>query len=99
MESIGYCTLADLNELGVTEADATELMISLELTDDILQAMGDIKESQFLVGFALETNDEEENATKKLEKKKLDMIVLNSLQHEGAGFGHETRLFHPSLVN
>jgi phosphopantothenoylcysteine decarboxylase/phosphopantothenate--cysteine ligase len=80
---------SDVSEHKLKKSD-TELMISLERTDDILQAMGDIKESQFLVGFALETNDEEENATKKLEKKKLDMIVLNSLQHEGAGFGHET---------
>jgi phosphopantothenoylcysteine decarboxylase/phosphopantothenate--cysteine ligase len=80
---------SDVSEHKLKKSD-TELMISLERTDDILQAMGDSKESQFLVGFALETNDEEENATKKLEKKKLDMIVLNSLQHEGAGFGHET---------
>jgi len=80
---------SDVAQQKLKKSDA-ELTISLERTDDILQSMGDSKESQFLVGFALETNDVEKNATKKLEKKNLDMIVLNSLQHKGAGFGHET---------
>jgi phosphopantothenoylcysteine decarboxylase/phosphopantothenate--cysteine ligase len=52
--------------------------------------LGTIKDKQILVGFALETNNEEENALKKLHSKNLDFIVLNSLQHEGAGFGHST---------
>ena len=43
-----------------------------------------------IVGFALETNDERTNALKKLSAKNFDMIVLNSLQDEGAGFGHDT---------
>lgn len=50
------------------------------------------REDQTLVGFALETNDEEANARKKLEKKHLDMIVLNSLRHEGAAFGCDTNI-------
>lgn len=80
---------ANVAEQKLKKSDA-ELTISLERTDDILHFMGANKTTQFLVGFALETNNEEENAKKKLEKKKLDMIVLNSLQHKGAGFGHET---------
>ena len=68
----------------------SELSIHLERTDDILKYMGGQKITQFLVGFALETNDAEENARKKLEAKNLNMIVLNSLEHKGAGFGYET---------
>ena len=64
--------------------------IELTKTKDILKYLGTIKENQILVGFALETNNEEENALKKLHSKNLDFIVLNSLQHEGAGFGHST---------
>ena len=65
--------------------------IEMEPTKDILASLGEIKsENQFLVGFALETNDEEENAKKKLHKKNLDFIVLNSLRDKGAGFGHDT---------
>lgn len=66
------------------------LQIELEKTTDILASCGAIKKQQLLVGFALETNNELENATKKLEKKNLDAIVLNSLQDEGAGFGGNT---------
>jgi len=66
------------------------LTIELEPTKDILASIGKIKEKQFLVGFALETNDELENAKKKLTKKNLDAIVLNSLNDEGAGFGKPT---------
>ncbi|MBT8210323.1 MAG: bifunctional phosphopantothenoylcysteine decarboxylase/phosphopantothenate--cysteine ligase CoaBC [Eudoraea sp.] len=57
---------------------------------DILLTMGQQKEKQFLVGFALETENELENAKAKIKKKNLDAIVLNSLQDEGAGFGVET---------
>ena len=46
--------------------------------------------NQLVVGFALETNDEKKNALKKLQSKNADMIVLNSLKDEGAGFGHST---------
>ncbi|MDN3725444.1 bifunctional phosphopantothenoylcysteine decarboxylase/phosphopantothenate--cysteine ligase CoaBC [Aequorivita sp. SDUM287046] len=64
--------------------------LQLTKTKDILASLGDIKESQFLVGFALETENEEENAKRKLEKKNLDLIVLNSLRDKGAGFGTNT---------
>lgn len=62
------------------------LTIELVKNPDILKTMGDRKTKQFLVGFALETQNEEENAKGKLQKKNLDMIVLNSLRDEGAGF-------------
>ncbi len=65
--------------------------ISLKPTADILAAMGENKkEGQFLVGFALETDDEQQNALKKLHTKNLDLIVLNSLREQGAGFGVKT---------
>jgi len=66
--------------------------ISLELvkTKDILASLGKIKKGQVLVGFALETANELENAKVKLKKKNLDFIVLNSLNDEGAGFKKET---------
>lgn len=66
------------------------LTIELVKNPDILKTMGDKKTHQFLVGFALETQNEEENAKGKLEKKNLDMIVLNSLRDEGAGFKNDT---------
>jgi phosphopantothenoylcysteine decarboxylase/phosphopantothenate--cysteine ligase len=66
------------------------LHIELEPTKDILASLGAIKTKQFLVGFALETNNELANAKAKLEKKNLDAIVLNSLNDEGAGFGKPT---------
>lgn len=69
---------------------AATLSIELESTKDILKSLGDIKTQQFLVGFALETNDEITNAIKKLKSKNLNLIVLNSLNHEGAGFGVST---------
>ena len=64
--------------------------IELEKTDDILASLGKIKKNQFLIGFALETENEIENAKLKIQKKNLDLIVLNSLQDEGAGFGKST---------
>lgn len=67
-----------------------EFTIELVKNPDILKAMGEKKSHQFLVGFALETQNEEENAKGKLEKKNLDMIVLNSLRDEGAGFQKDT---------
>ena len=66
------------------------LTLQLEKTQDILASIGKIKEKQFLVGFALETQNELENAKIKLEKKNLDLIVLNSLRDKGAGFKGET---------
>jgi len=67
-----------------------EISIELEKTQDILASLGEIKEHQFLVGFALETTNEVENAKSKLKRKNLDLIVLNSLQDEGAGFKKPT---------
>ena len=67
-----------------------EFTIELVKNPDILKTMGEKKTHQFLVGFALETQNEEENAKSKLQKKNLDMIVLNSLRDEGAGFQKDT---------
>jgi phosphopantothenoylcysteine decarboxylase/phosphopantothenate--cysteine ligase len=64
--------------------------IELERTKDLLASLGQIKKNQFLVGFALETNNEIENAKLKIQKKNLDLIVLNSLQDKGAGFSKDT---------
>ncbi|WP_460220783.1 bifunctional phosphopantothenoylcysteine decarboxylase/phosphopantothenate--cysteine ligase CoaBC [Psychroserpens sp. MEBiC05023] len=64
--------------------------IELEKTKDILKSLGVIKNKQFLVGFALETNNELEHAKGKLTSKNLDLIVLNSLNDKGAGFGGST---------
>ncbi|WP_396150268.1 bifunctional phosphopantothenoylcysteine decarboxylase/phosphopantothenate--cysteine ligase CoaBC [Flavobacterium sp.] len=64
--------------------------IELEKTKDILASLGEIKKHQFLIGFALETENEIEHAKLKIQKKNLDLIVLNSLNDEGAGFGKAT---------
>jgi phosphopantothenoylcysteine decarboxylase / phosphopantothenate---cysteine ligase len=67
------------------------LNLSLKKTKDILKTLGtNKKENQVLVGFALETDNEQENATKKLKDKNADMLILNSLNDEGAGFGYDT---------
>lgn len=68
----------------------TTFTIDLEKTKDILKSLGEIKKDQFLVGFALETNNELEHAKGKLKSKNLDLIVLNSLNDKGAGFGVST---------
>ena len=68
-----------------------EMTITLKPTEDIAAALGAVKRpDQRMVGFALETNDEQSNAQGKLERKNLDFIVLNSLRDEGAGFGYDT---------
>ena len=68
-----------------------ELVIKLKPTHDIAASLGAVKkDSQVLVGFALETNDEAKNAKGKLERKNLDFIVLNSLNDKGAGFRVDT---------
>ena len=64
--------------------------IELRKTKDIAFELGKMKGSRKIVGFALETDNEQSNAEKKLAEKNLDMIVLNSLRDEGAGFGHDT---------
>ncbi len=70
--------------------DNNELNIKFEKTTDILFELGQNKKNQILVGFALENNNELLHAKNKLEKKNLDLIVLNSLNDEGAGFGYDT---------
>ncbi len=68
-----------------------DINLALVKTKDIAASLGQIKKAnQFLVGFALETNDEINNAKNKLKSKNLDLIILNSLNDEGAGFGTDT---------
>ncbi len=68
-----------------------EWSLNFKRTPDILKSLGAVKNAkQFLVGFALETNNEKENALAKLKNKNADLIVLNSLKDVGAGFGHDT---------
>jgi len=84
-----YRPLAISNEKIKKSEHSSTLL--LEKTNDILAAMGSLKKAhQTLVGFALETENEEANALKKMQKKKTDFIVLNSLKDEGAGFGLDT---------
>jgi len=79
-------TIADQK---IKKADET-LTIRLTKTQDILRSLGERKRQQKLIGFALETNNELENARAKLQKKNLDFVVLNSLQDKGAGFQNDT---------
>ena len=68
-----------------------EFSIALKKTEDILMRLGNLKKpNQLLIGFALETNNEEEYAIQKLKKKNLDFVVLNSLKDVGAGFKNDT---------
>lgn len=69
----------------------SDFSLPLKETQDIARALGETKrKEQLLVGFALETQNEKENALRKLERKHMDAIVLNSLREEGAGFGTDT---------
>lgn len=70
--------------------DGEELVLKLTPNPDIAASLGKIKKDQKLIGFALETNDEEQNALIKMRKKQLDFIVINSLNDQGAGFGFDT---------
>jgi phosphopantothenoylcysteine decarboxylase/phosphopantothenate--cysteine ligase len=92
--AIMAAAVADYRPESVSEnkikKEENSLSLKLVKNEDILLTMGKNKKQQFLVGFALETNNEEENAIKKLKKKNLDAIVLNSLQDKGAGFQSET---------
>ncbi|NJB35868.1 bifunctional phosphopantothenoylcysteine decarboxylase/phosphopantothenate--cysteine ligase CoaBC [Croceivirga sp. JEA036] len=74
----------------IKKKDGEPMVLELERTKDILKSLGEAKKNQFLVGFALETQDEMMNAKGKLERKNLDAIVLNSLNDAGAGFGTNT---------
>lgn len=68
-----------------------DITITLTKTHDIAASLGKLKHNgQIIVGFALETENEHTNALKKLESKNFDLIVLNSLNDKGAGFGHDT---------
>lgn len=75
-----------------------EMTLELQSTPDIAKNLGKVKtEKQFLVGFALETNDEENNAQQKLKRKNFDFIVLNSMKEENTCFGFDTnkiRIIH-----
>ena len=73
----------------IKKVDST-LNLELTATKDILASLGEIKKHQFLVGFALETNNEIEYAKGKIQRKNLDAIILNSLQDKGAGFATNT---------
>ena len=78
-------------ELKKTKRGVKNWDLELQPTKDISAALGEVKsEKQILVGFALETHDEFINAKRKLQKKKLDFIVLNSLNESGAGFQVDT---------
>lgn len=68
----------------------TDLQLQLTKTKDILASLGARKNGQFLVGFALETNNEKTNAVEKMKNKNANMIVLNSLKDANAGFGFDT---------
>lgn len=80
---------ADVAEQKIKKSD-DEMVLRLVKNPDILLWAGEHKTNQILVGFALETNDLQENGRKKLEKKNLNFIVMNSLADNGAGFGHDT---------
>ena len=66
------------------------MVVELVPTKDILASVGALKKELYLVGFALETENELENAKLKITRKNLDLIVLNSLKDIGAGFGSDT---------
>jgi len=92
--AIAAAAVADYRPKTVAEQKikkaADNFVIELEKTKDILSSLGENKKKQFLIGFALETENEIENAKAKIQKKNLDLIVLNSLQDEGAGFQKST---------
>lgn len=73
------------------QADQTKMHLVLRTTPDIAKSLGESKRAnQKLIGFALETQNEKENALHKMERKNLDAIILNSLRDAGAGFGTDT---------
>jgi phosphopantothenoylcysteine decarboxylase/phosphopantothenate--cysteine ligase len=74
------------------ETEGSGLTLNLRKTPDILLSLGQEKNGKVLVGFALETEDELRNAREKLKKKNLDLVVLNSLADQGAGFGGDTNV-------
>lgn len=92
--AIAAAAVADYKPKNVAQQkikkDDASLTIELEKTKDILASLGALKKKQFLIGFALETEHEIEHAKRKIQKKNLDLIVLNSLNDVGAGFGTAT---------
>lgn len=79
------------NEKIKKQPGQTEMSLRMVLTPDIARSLGESKkDGQRLIGFALETHDEKKNALLKLERKRMDAIVLNSLRDKGAGFGTDT---------
>ena len=93
--AIMCAAVADYTPASVAEEkikkNGESIIIELKETKDILKSMGEKKrKGQLLVGFALETANEKEQALSKLSKKNADIIVLNSLNDSGAGFGHDT---------
>jgi phosphopantothenoylcysteine decarboxylase / phosphopantothenate---cysteine ligase len=83
-------TIANASAIKIKKTE-DEMRLELIKTKDILKTLGGLKKAgQLLVGFALETNDEEANAFKKLESKNADYIVLNSLRDTASGFGHDS---------
>ena len=87
--------VADFTPVAVSEhkikKQKGDISLKLKPTVDIAAELGKIKkQNQIIVGFALETDDEFENARKKLLRKNMDFIVLNSLNDKGAGFGYDT---------
>ena len=75
----------------IKRSDKEHYTLSLVSNPDIAASLGKLKKpGQLTIGFAFETSAEERNATKKMEEKNLDFIVLNSLNDRGAGFGHDT---------
>ena len=82
-------TPVEVSETKIKKNDSS-FSIELRKTKDIALELGKVKGARKIVGFALETDNEQANAKKKLKEKNLDMIVLNSLRDEGAGFGHDT---------
>lgn len=87
--------VADFTPLTKTDKkikkSSNTLALELVKTPDTLAELGQLKsKNQILIGFALETNDAVDNASGKLKRKNLDLIVLNTLEDKGAGFGHDT---------
>lgn len=88
---------AQLADKKIKRETTGDMSISLVANKDIAATLGKMKTHQRMIGFALETNDEENNAQKKIKSKNLDYIVLNSLNDAGAGFQHNTNKI--SIIN